>query len=398
MKNISILAIILFTTLTMHSQTPELMSYQAVVRDADSELLTDQTVGIKISILEDTASGTPVYVETQSPSTNSNGLLSLQVGAGTVVSGDITTIDWANHDYFIKTETDPTGGENYTIDGTSQILSVPYALLSKKAVNVINDLVDDADNDPSNEYNTEIVLDGTNLSIVDGGGTQTADLSSLQGQGVSGISTVNNIALRYVAIENGFGNVEILSTGNLYAGLIWNQSGTTVTVESTAHGLANGDYIVVRGGADDYLYVAISNVQTDEFDYTSATSGAANGTDGAYIPAFDITGFTDGGFTINAPTAGYCQLLSIKTYISSTTSSAFNVVINGDRENGAGENNSLGTRVPPFIRWWDASSATAGESSLSKVTFLTGGDFNVYKISGGTVGDTGGPAICILQF
>ena len=183
MKNLITLAIIFFTTLTMYSQTPELMSYQAVVRDADSELLTDQAVGMKISILEDTASGTPVYVETQNPSTNSNGLLSLQVGAGTVVSGDITTIDWANHDYFIKTETDPTGGENYTIAGTSQILSVPYALLSK---NVINDLVDDADNDPSNEYNTGVVLNGTNLSIIDGGSTLTTDLSSLQGQGPQG--------------------------------------------------------------------------------------------------------------------------------------------------------------------------------------------------------------------
>ena len=176
MKKISTLAVILFTTLTMYCQTPELMSYQAVVRDADSELLADQAVGMKISILEDTASGTPVYVETQNPSTNSNGLLSLQVGAGTVVSGDITTIDWANHDYFIKTETDPTGGENYTIAGTSQILSVPYALLSK---NVINDLVDDADNDPSNEYNTGFTFNGTDLEITDGGSVQTVDLSVL---------------------------------------------------------------------------------------------------------------------------------------------------------------------------------------------------------------------------
>ena len=176
MKKIITLGVILFTTLTMYCQTPELMSYQAVVRDADSELLTDQAVGMKISILEDTATGTPVYVETQNPSTNSNGLLSLQVGAGTVVSGDITTIDWANHDYFIKTETDPTGGQNYTIAGTSQILSVPYALLSK---NVINDLVDDADNDPSNEYNTGFTFNGTDLEITDGGSVQTVDLSVL---------------------------------------------------------------------------------------------------------------------------------------------------------------------------------------------------------------------------
>ena len=179
MKKISTLAVILFTTLTMYCQTPELMSYQAVVRDANSELLIDQTVGIKISILKDSSTGSPVYIETHNPSTNSNGLLTLRIGTGTDVSGSVTTIEWSDFTYFIKTEIDPTGGQNYTITGTSQILSVPYALLSKMAVNVINDMVDDADNDPSNEYNTGFTFNGTDLEITDGGSVQTVDLSVL---------------------------------------------------------------------------------------------------------------------------------------------------------------------------------------------------------------------------
>src|ERR1035437_4068441 len=112
------------------AQAPQKMSYQAVIRNSSNALITSSTVGMKISILQGSVTGTAVYVETQSPSTNANGLVSLEIGGGTVVSGIFAAIDWANGLYFIKTETDPTGGTNYTIIGTSQLLSVPYALFS----------------------------------------------------------------------------------------------------------------------------------------------------------------------------------------------------------------------------------------------------------------------------
>ena len=95
---------------SVFAQAPEKMSYQAVIRNSSEALVTNTTVGMQISILQGSASGTAVYVETQSPTTNANGLVSLEIGVGTVVSGDFTTIDWANGPYFIKTETDPTGG------------------------------------------------------------------------------------------------------------------------------------------------------------------------------------------------------------------------------------------------------------------------------------------------
>ena len=125
-----IILVLLFciTTTTFFGQAPQKMSYQAVIRDASNVLVTSTAVGMQISILQGTSTGSSVYVEKQVPTTNTNGLVSLEIGTGAVVSGNFATINWAAGPYFIKTETDPTGGTSYTITGTSQLSSVPYAL------------------------------------------------------------------------------------------------------------------------------------------------------------------------------------------------------------------------------------------------------------------------------
>jgi hypothetical protein len=115
------------------------MSYQAVIRNASNALVTNQVVGMKISILQTTAVGTAVYIETQTPTTYANGFVSLEIGTGTSVSGTFATIDWSAGPYFIQTETDPTGGTTYTITGTSELMSVPYALHAKKSESVLNE-------------------------------------------------------------------------------------------------------------------------------------------------------------------------------------------------------------------------------------------------------------------
>jgi hypothetical protein len=143
-----------FTTflylITAHllAQSPDKMSYQAVIRNSSNKLVTNTAVGMKISILQTTATGTAVYVETQKPTTNINGLVSIEIGSGTVVSGTFANIDWSKGPYFIKTETDPNGGTSYTISGTSQLLSVPYALYAKKAGNGFSGNYNDLTNKP----------------------------------------------------------------------------------------------------------------------------------------------------------------------------------------------------------------------------------------------------------
>lgn len=124
MKRIFTILAAVLLTVSVFAQAPQKMSYQSVVRDASDNLITNQTVGMQISILQGSTSGTVVYTETQTPTTNDNGLLSIEFGGGV----GFDTINWASNSYFIKTETDPTGGSIYTITGTSQLLSVPYAL------------------------------------------------------------------------------------------------------------------------------------------------------------------------------------------------------------------------------------------------------------------------------
>ncbi|MBL4668036.1 MAG: hypothetical protein JKY30_02080 [Flavobacteriales bacterium] len=130
MKRIFTIVAALFITANVWAQSPEKMSYQAIIRDAGNALVTSTAVGMQISILQGSTNGTSVYAETHIPNTNINGLVSLEIGTGST-SDDFSTIDWTNGPYFIKTETDPTGGTTYTITGTSQLMSVPYALYAK---------------------------------------------------------------------------------------------------------------------------------------------------------------------------------------------------------------------------------------------------------------------------
>ena len=126
-------AALMFSSI-ISAQAPNLLSYQAVIRNSSNNIVINQSVGMRISILQSSATGTPVYVETQTATSNANGLVSLQIGGGTVVTGTFANINWAGNTYFVKTETDPAGGTNYSITGTQQLLSVPYALSAKNGV------------------------------------------------------------------------------------------------------------------------------------------------------------------------------------------------------------------------------------------------------------------------
>ncbi len=131
------------------AQAPLKINYQAVVRDRNNQLVPDTRVGVRLSILQGSADGSPVYVETHNLYTNANALITLVIGDGDVVSGDLGSIDWMNSPYYLKVELDPKGGTDYVEIGSSELVSVPYALFAGKAANAFsgdyNDLINKPD-------------------------------------------------------------------------------------------------------------------------------------------------------------------------------------------------------------------------------------------------------------
>ncbi|MCC9020278.1 hypothetical protein [Flavobacterium lipolyticum] len=135
MKKITLALLLLSSFTFLFAQAPQKMSYQSVIRKTDGTLVAGTLVSIKTSILLGSTSGTASYVETQTTTTNNNGLATIEIGGGTPTTGTFSGINWGAGSHFIKTEIDPTGGSNYTISGTSQLLSVPYALYAGSSQN-----------------------------------------------------------------------------------------------------------------------------------------------------------------------------------------------------------------------------------------------------------------------
>ena len=150
MKKILTFISAVILTASLWAQAPNKMSFQTVVRNNLGKLVVNKSIGVRLSILKTSSTGTAVYVETHTKTSNVNGLLTLEVGTGTVTTGTFATINWAQGPYFLKTEMDVNGGTSYSITGVTEFVSVPYA---KMADNANNSKVSDA---------TKTLTNGTN--------------------------------------------------------------------------------------------------------------------------------------------------------------------------------------------------------------------------------------------
>ena len=288
----------IFTFLTLVSslvafcQAPNAMSYQAVIRDASNELVASQSVGMQISILQGSASGTVVYTETQSPTTNANGLVSIAIGEGST-NDDFSAIDWADGPYFIKTETDPNGGSDYSITGTTQLLSVPYAMHAKTAENMFSGDYDSLENKP--DLSIYLTRDSVLSEETDGD-----DNNEIQNLSVSAtgdtlfLSKGNYIIIPGISIVNGPP-----------------EPPTTTSVNSITDSSAfiGGNIHSINGG----LAITASGVVWDTVANHTLDSNigvtAENATSGSFM--CNITG-------LNASTTYY-----VRTYASNNTGSVY---------------------------------------------------------------------------
>lgn len=136
MKNIFLTITCLGILITsIWGQSPEAINYQAVVSGSNGNLIVNQLVNFRISILQGSSTGSLVYSETHLKTTNQYGAVTLSIGAGTLLFGTFSTINWGNGTYYLKTELDTSGGTNFQFMGVSQFLSVPYSLYAKSAGN-----------------------------------------------------------------------------------------------------------------------------------------------------------------------------------------------------------------------------------------------------------------------
>ena len=166
MKRIILLLTSMFTFfLFAHSQSPQAFKYQAVARDGSGNILANQSVSLKISILQGTPTGSIAYSETHNVSTDPHGLINLDIGKGSPVSGTFSSVKWGTDEFFLKLEMDPAGGTSYQALGTSQFLSVPYAL---HATTVETE-------------KQELSVAGQNISISDGNTIEAPSLWSQNG-------------------------------------------------------------------------------------------------------------------------------------------------------------------------------------------------------------------------
>jgi uncharacterized protein (TIGR02145 family) len=163
MKFISKLFLILVIPFSVVGQVPEAFNYQAVIRDNNHQVIVNQNVALQISILAESTEGDLEYRERHFIQTNQFGLVNLKVGEGERVTGIFSEIDWSIGNYYLQIEIDISGGTDFEFMGTTQMLSVPYALFAKNAQNI-----DDADADPENEIQA-ISISNDTIFLENGG-------------------------------------------------------------------------------------------------------------------------------------------------------------------------------------------------------------------------------------
>jgi trimeric autotransporter adhesin len=311
-KAVIILIASLSALSTANAQAPQKMSYQAVVRNSDNVLVASKTVGMRISILQGSTTGPSVYVETQTPTTNANGLASLEIGGGTIVKDTLSKINWAAGPYFIKTETDPNGGSNYTIAGTSQLMSVPYALFSANGKS-----------GPAGATGPQGPAGPAGASGSQGIPGATGAMGPAGPQGIQGIAGPQGPAGKDGSI-NGWG-----ITGNAGSDPITNFIGTTddkdiIFKRNNVNAALLSSYNTAYGvNALNPLTSGDGNTAIGSGSLKNNTTGFTNTANGKEVLFSNTTGFANtgnGAFALNSTTTGSANTASgFSSLIRNTT-------------------------------------------------------------------------------
>ena len=281
-KSLLSLAFSISTLFVLGQAPPNAFNYSAVARDGAGTLVTNQAIALQMSILQSTAVGTLVYQETHNVTTDDYGLFNLLIGSGAIQQGTFSSINWAGDSYYLKIEMDITGGTNYTNMGTTQFLSVPYAMHSKTAESVSNP-----------DYQSLSISNDT-LFLTNGGYVVLSPNSSGAGPGPNAplasltTSSVSNIT-SYTALCGG----NITSDGGtavVERGVCWNTSTSPTINDSRTYdfGGGTGSFDINFSGlqVNTTYYVrafAVNNTGIAYGNELSFTTTALNGAIGANL-------------------------------------------------------------------------------------------------------------------
>lgn len=230
----------LFTLLvaSLFAQAPQAFKYQAVARDISGNLISNQSIGFRISLLQNSPTGATVYSESHNVASNNLGLVNLDIGAGTPVSGNFSIIDWGIATYYVKVEMDASGGTNYLLMGTSQLLSVPYALHAATAGSVAND----SDQQTLNlSGNTLSISNGNSVTLPSGGTSYSA------GNGIDIIGNViSNTAQDQIVTLSASGSASVSGTYPNFT--LSSTDNQTLALNGTTLSISGGNSVTLASG------------------------------------------------------------------------------------------------------------------------------------------------------
>jgi len=282
MKKLNLIIIVLIFAISgALAQSPQAFKYQAVARDASGDVLQNQNVSMRISILQGSSSGTSVYKETHSETTNDFGLINLEIGNGTPVSGTFSSISWGTNDYFVKIEMDANGGTSYQHLGTSQLLSVPYALYAENTANGSSQWSQNGNDIYYNDGYVGIgtTNSGSSLTIKSQTG-QTENLLNLRDEsnnslivftetGYVGIGTTNPLASLTIKAKSGQSdNLLNLRDNSNNVVVVFKQTGnvgigtTNPTHKLSVNGTIRSKEVIVNTGWSDFVFEPDYNLPT----------------------------------------------------------------------------------------------------------------------------------------
>jgi hypothetical protein len=361
MKRIFTVFAVILLTASVFAQTPEKMSYQAVIRNSSDQLVTNTQIGMEINIRQGSPSGTIVYTETQTPTTNANGLVSIEIGGG----AGFSEINWANDSYFIETKTAIVAPfTSYTITGTSQLLSVPYALHAKTAETVTGGITETDPTYTSSQAANITATDITNLGNLSGVNTGDQDLSALATKTALGDSTA-----------------QVRSEIPDVSGFLTSYTETDPTYTSSEAANITATDITNLGN--------LSGVNTGDQDLSALATKTALGDSTAQVRSEipDVSGFLT-SYTETDPTYTSSEAANI-TATDITNLGNLSGVNTGDQDGSetkvtAGTNVTItgaGTTASPYVI--NSTASGSGTHYLGE-EYLGGIIFNLYTTSDGT--------------